>query len=221
MTTLTKWLNNLYLIAVLLAAGVTTDVILIGLACDLSKSDWGTWVGSVGTVLTLVGTIWLATAAERKRRREQLDLAIIAAASLSSWISDLRQAIWVAQQNMPGTLGAPDDAQLALADCIKSIDHVGIWSRDDLAPLVVLPGHTAARLASLGVQIRIALASLKQASGKPELDMEDLVGIHAVLGTYFDGFSEVLEPIQAECQTFLQRHGFGQIHDPMLHSSAS
>ena len=76
MTTLTKWLNNLYLIAVLLAAGVTTDVILIGLACDLSKSDWGTWVGSVGTVLTLVGTIWLATAAERKRRREQLDLAI-------------------------------------------------------------------------------------------------------------------------------------------------
>jgi hypothetical protein len=82
MTTLLKRLNNLYVLGTLLAIGVTTDLILIGQAYDLSKSDWGTWVGSVGTVATLVGTIWLATTQTRQKTKDDLTLARLHAASM-------------------------------------------------------------------------------------------------------------------------------------------
>jgi hypothetical protein len=37
----------------------------------LSASDWGTWVGSIGTVATLVGTIHLATTETRRRNHQE------------------------------------------------------------------------------------------------------------------------------------------------------
>lgn len=208
MIRIVKWLNNPVLIAILVTAGVITDLVLLGQHYDLSKSDWATWVGSIGTVATLAGTIWLATAAERQRKREQVDLAIISAASMTTWISNLRSSIWVANQTLPGSLAAPDDAREALIDCINEIDRAGLWTREDLAPLVYLPHHAAARLASLAVQIDSAMAALRRGSEKSQLGVGDIIGIGNVLSSEFTFYAKELGTIQAECLTFLRAHGF-------------
>jgi len=174
----------------------------------MTISDWGTWVGSVGTVATLIGTIWLATATERQRKREQIDLAIIAAASMTTWITNLRSAIWIANQTLPGSLSAPDDARLALIDCISTIDRAGLWTREDLVPLVYLPHHAAARLASLSVQITSALAVLRRTSEKAELGIGDILGIRNVLSSELQFYVTELSAIQGECLVFLRARGF-------------
>jgi len=87
MTTLIRWLNSPYILSTLLLAGVTTDLVLIGQACDLSKSDWAAWVGAIGTVATLIGTIHLATAETRRRTRQERIAADMRGVSLGARFS--------------------------------------------------------------------------------------------------------------------------------------
>lgn len=60
MTTIFKWLNNRYVRRTLLVGVLVAYLISLGRVYDLSKSDWGTWVGAVGTVVALGVAIYVS-----------------------------------------------------------------------------------------------------------------------------------------------------------------
>src|SRR5438045_996442 len=65
-----------------------------------TPGDTGAWAGAIGTVGTLVGTIWLATAAERRRMREESARAVVAAHALALRISLARKLASEAKEEL-------------------------------------------------------------------------------------------------------------------------
>lgn len=49
-----------------------------------NSGDWATWTGAFFTGLAFAGTIWLATSQERKRRENELNVARLVAAKIST-----------------------------------------------------------------------------------------------------------------------------------------
>lgn len=87
-------------------------MVALGFERGLSKADWGTWVGSIGTVGTLVGTIWLATTERRNRSRQEYALAQVTAAS---FVEEIRVATHVLEkgiQYLRHRIGNPEVADL-------------------------------------------------------------------------------------------------------------
>lgn len=65
MTTFFKWLRNRYIRRSALFSVSTAYLISLGQLYDLSRSDWATWVGALGTVLALGVAIYVG---ERQHR---------------------------------------------------------------------------------------------------------------------------------------------------------
>jgi hypothetical protein len=141
----------------------------------MTISDWGTWIGSIGTVGALIGTIWLATAETRRRDREAQDLATLAAAAILLKTARVTGAI----KSLINTLGSelpPGREADAYKICFNTLSMAERWTINDLVPLVPLSNHVAAKLAFVD-QILITVAmSLKGAC-------EDKVQVNAA----FDG----------------------------------
>ncbi|WP_323141320.1 hypothetical protein [Massilia phyllosphaerae] len=155
MTTLIKWLNNRYVLAVLLAAGATWDLILVGQAYCLNKSDWATWVGSIGTVLTFIGTIYLATAEARRREKHDLLLARLHGAAIATRIFNAHGSV-VATANMLGFDGRITIDQAVIDFCLRKLTDLNLWSIEEITPLAPLPGNTAAELVKAAADIKAA-----------------------------------------------------------------
>jgi hypothetical protein len=154
MTTAFKWLNNRYVIAWALAFWTAIDLILIGVHCDLSKSDWGTWVGSLGTVATLVGTIVLATDESRRRRQVEMNIADLRAmemwAELQVVRRHLRGAHTIATAVVTKERGDPNLLE-TLGELISAIPS---WTLDDALPFTVYVGDVSKNLANLFILLR-------------------------------------------------------------------
>jgi hypothetical protein len=111
----------------------------------MTISDWGTWVGSIGTVGALIGTIWLATAEQRRRHRESMDLATLAAASLLLRLARMTGTI----QRVLNVLEAerPQGVATNYRYCSETLAKADRWTNEDLLPLIPLRNHAAANLA--------------------------------------------------------------------------
>jgi hypothetical protein len=112
---------------------------------SLNAADWGTWVGSIGTVFTLIGTIWLATAEKRKQRRQELDRAFVAAASLDLKLQKMHDTL---QNSVEHFADPPGEAGYFYDVFARLILDEQIWSDDEILPLIALPDRVCARLAS-------------------------------------------------------------------------
>ncbi|WP_288379795.1 hypothetical protein [uncultured Massilia sp.] len=175
---------------------------------SMEAGDWGVWVGSIGTVGTLVGALRIATNADRKAERERLDLAIIAAASVAMWIASFRGAIWMANNSLPDGLEMPEKAKLALINCASIVEEVGVSRMDDLHLLVPLPNHVAARLAQISMEISSTIATLKQEIRKADFGRLDTMRSHAHFIDMLRLSNDDLFAIQDECLSFLARHDY-------------
>lgn len=112
--------------------------------CKMGVAEWAYWVGAIGTVCTLIGTIWLATVETRRRRKEQLSLAIVMAIDWSfrlRFIQATLKSIMNALDVEPGNFKLPDYNQ-----CAKSLESIGSWTSADVAPLVVAERDIATNL---------------------------------------------------------------------------
>lgn len=49
----------------------------------MSAGDWGTWIGSIGTVCALAGTIWIATTESRRRLAQENAKGLLVASALA------------------------------------------------------------------------------------------------------------------------------------------
>ena len=137
----------------------------------LDAAAWATWVGSLGTVGTLVGTIYLATSQARELNREKLTVARLLASNMylrlvhaESLINGLNDIVDKCEKRGEET---PRDLEFAL----ELVDKVEIWKTDELIPLAVLPNNLAAKLVTVAAQLNVVRKILVMATD-PELPRE-------------------------------------------------
>jgi len=186
----------------LLVAGLS-----IGVRSELSKSDWGTWVGSIGTVLTLVGTIILATAGERKRRQDELELAVIVAAEFILRIPNMQSRLMTIACDLERTRNGSYGE--IYQECFTQIKVANVWDAASLKPLVIVPDHAAARLALAATRINHVAGLLYEGTNLEMLTIGEVRTYEELLVAHLnDAVSRLEEPADA-CRTFLREQGVG------------
>lgn len=166
----------------------------------LSASDWGTWVGAIGTVSTLIGTIWIANTETRRQNKQANDRAYVAAASLTTPLernkSRLARALNLLQTN-GGLYGSQDYDQFAL-----ELEQAGSWTDEDILPLIVLPDHCSVKMVVIRTQIAVLVRTMRemdasrrhgwteesQQEEKKEL-IADLTKCHVSISSVLDAFT--------------------------------
>jgi hypothetical protein len=174
----------------------------------MSISDWGTWVGSIGTVATLIGTIWLATATDRQRKREQLDLALVATAGLVLRLKNVQRALGLVAGRMSEPFDESDDPNAALSQWFEIVATPDLWQAEELAPLVYLPNQVAANLAFIGNNIRSTMLTLKRLSAHGNLSWQIVESVANTISQQLRSNVESIDIPYDECVKFLVAHGF-------------
>jgi hypothetical protein len=146
MTTIIKWLNSPYVTGVLLVLGACTDLILIGRACDLGKSDWAAWVQAVGSVAAILVAVWIANRDNRKRNHDAYTLAIIAATEFFEPLQKVMSSVFDVHNMVAGATD-PQYTRMYLLDARTRLENLRRWSSDDISRLAPLPDDCARRIA--------------------------------------------------------------------------
>jgi len=141
-----KWLNSRFALYAQIVFWSGVNLILIGLACDLSKSDWASWIGAIGTVGALLGTLWIASSQARGTAKAERTRARLQAATMTVRLlhvsGDLRRACEKLHLDYPAN-------PLAVFDvCDSILRSIDVWNVDDVMPLIPLPGGVACLLAN-------------------------------------------------------------------------
>jgi hypothetical protein len=173
----------------------------------LSPSDWGTWIGSIGTVATLIGTIWLATESERKRRREELDKATLAAARMLVRIPSIQASFSTVRAFLIHSLFGTDPRPDYIA-AAKILQDTGTWSATDVDLLVHLRGQTAAKMEMTRSRIELVGRSLVTAASSHRFDSAQAGPFHGSIDTMLNSADEELKEHFEACRKFLGTHGF-------------
>lgn len=166
-----------------------------------TPGDNAAWAGAIGTVGTLAGTIWLATAADRRRRREESSRAVIAAHAL-----DLRiKTAWrIVQEEMPafenGSIQGYKYAEVA-----DSIAKASLWTDEEVLPLLILPRNVAAELVATRDVLVHCVDLLR--TGNPSQGMSPLRSPEIEQNTlrYLRQADASLGLVASECQSYLRR----------------
>lgn len=117
----------------------------------LSASDWGTWAGAIGTVATLIGTIWLATESGRAKRNEERDRAFVAASGLMLLFTKVRAALENATEHFSDPYFEGRGFEYAVQ--ARLIEEAGVWTEEQILPLIAIPNHVCAHLARARAEI--------------------------------------------------------------------
>ena len=117
----------------------------------LSASDWGTWVGAIGTVATLIGTIWIATETGRRQRADERDRAFVAASGLLLQLKKVQAALESGVDHFSDRTFASNGFKYAVQAQI--IRDAKIWNEAQVLPLIAIPNHIAARLAHVRAEV--------------------------------------------------------------------
>lgn len=170
-----KWINNPLVVGALLIVGVITDLILWGLESDLSKSDWGTWVGSIGTVLTLIGTIYLATSDTRRQHARELRLGQLHAVSISARLLHVVARIDGVKTLLEHVANQDPSRRDLLEECNFQVLEIEGWGPEDALPFAAFEGDIARAIVHLGAVLTAIRQLTKIAVQVPRTD-DDLRG---------------------------------------------
>ncbi len=141
------------------AAGLTHT----GTSVGLKGGDWPAWVGAVGTVATLMGTIWLATAQTRQKARDDLTLARLHAAGMVNRLGYACSAIGKTCRTFETSLTTPIDLYIGhWLEIQKELSSIRLWNTSELVPMVTLPKNTAAKLAQAADELQTVIAEISQ-----------------------------------------------------------
>lgn len=160
MKTLLWWLNYRPLQRALLGVAFAAALVSLGMQCELSKSDWAAWLGAIGTVGALCGTIYLARTETRRRQRAEHDLALITAASFSIRIPELEQALTELGRHVS------DDIELGRAidcnRCLAILKRVDAWTDSDLVALLPVGRGIAVKLGLANAEVASIMGRLRE-----------------------------------------------------------
>jgi hypothetical protein len=149
-------------IVALLGAAAVLHIIV---ALPIKDNRGPEWVGAIGTVATLAGTIWLATAETRRRHKDQLLLARLRGASILFRICHANQAAIDLRALMEAA--SFDDLPIDRLQCCRKIfETIENWTTEDMAALVPLRDHVAANMAEITDRLGLINKKLIEASSK-------------------------------------------------------
>ncbi|MDN2676739.1 hypothetical protein [Janthinobacterium sp. SUN033] len=171
--------------------GIYSLVLLVsaGLAADLNKAEWAYWVAAIGTTGTLIGTIWIASEGERRRKREQLDLACITAASMTIQLKRTLmsiQDVLLMFQDARQSVANPRFNEMA-----SMLDNGLTWSALETIPLLCLPNNIAIRLSFARTQIDLCISLISR------IGSYNAVVARQTENDLFDTLAKVRDTIQA------------------------
>lgn len=169
-----------------------------------------TWLGPIGTIATLLLTIRLATAQARTKKQEQIDAALLAAASMLVRLRNLSRGLTHLRQLLNFEFENLADAYSTAAGWSKFIRDDDLWSEEELLPLIYLPNHTAAALAMIRTNVRAVKLRLANMADDPE----NVHYSHAQMmrRLHYQVSSALVEIDRAyeQCVNLLLKHGFQQ-----------
>lgn len=125
----------------------------------LTAADWGTWVGSVGTVGALIGTVWLATSERRKRLRDERAMEIVTCMSLL--IRELKAMISIRTVLEELENDVPAISGVTMLQCSDILEQTELWTPQEVAPLIRVPNDAAAMLVHAVEAIRHTIGELR------------------------------------------------------------
>jgi hypothetical protein len=211
MKTIIRWLNNRAALGILLVAGLATDLIMVGRAYNLSKSDWATWVGSLGTVATLIGTIYLAGTATRQRERQELITARLHAAGMTMRLSVVFSRIGDARRILRKGAEAgitPEN----LAKCHATLANIDMWKVNDLVPLVPLPENTAVKLAMAADQLPTVTRMAEHlATGFQQIQTQEIKTLVTTIDVMLAAICDMIAQATIVCST-----GIAPVNSPSM-----
>ena len=157
---ISKWLEpwyNKYAVMALAAAIGVGAYEWIGWSC-LTASDWGTWVGAIGTVGALFGTLWVSTAQERK----EITQARLHAAGFTLRVVNARGAVSRVCRSL--SIDARiDRGAVKITERLYDLDKIDLWTMADLVPMTPLSPRAIGQLAEARDQIATAIKALELA----------------------------------------------------------
>lgn len=137
----------------------------------MGVSEWAYWLGAVGTIGAMIGTIWLATTESRRRARAETRRAYLHAASfilrLSRAHALLKQAC-----NQLKVYALTDHPPEAIISAKQYLTKIDLWDVDDLIPLASLRGDSTFQLAEACTEIRSGIFSFEVAESSNVLATE-------------------------------------------------
>lgn len=158
----------------------------------MKPADWGVWIGSIGAVGAFLGTIWLATSERRRREREAMDAATLAASSIF-----LKIALTIGSVNrVIDALERTSDNPKLFGYCNFVISKIERCTNEELLPLIPLPNHTAAKLGLVMQALTVIQRHCQTAQTSPGNSQENvrdlIIQTKAILNA--------LEEAAAECK---------------------
>ena len=153
------------------------------------------WVAAIGTMGTLIGTVWLASSEARKRRKEKMALAVIQAAHCQYKI----QASLKSFEHIVKLLGPSDKTLIPINNrmsAIETIDSIPLIDNQELIALVPLEGNCAIKIAS----VQNALGNLRSHIASIPIIQPQRLGVQQMVGIDLDGayFAAAIAQTQVE-----------------------
>jgi hypothetical protein len=146
---------------------------------------WAYWIGAIGTVGTLMGTIWLATSESRRRETENRTRAQMHAVSIKLRLTHIRSVIGYVCRGLDAAAKIDHDPAIILR-LIEEVRPLKIITIDELIPLSPLPDGIAGKLAQAADEIRTTVLIFDRAKrtarlSTPEKRAEFCTGMHLLL----------------------------------------
>jgi hypothetical protein len=132
----------------------------------LPKPDWGTWIGSLGTVGTLLGTVVLANRQTAQKREADLNLAALVSVEILPKVFAAKFVVGQVRRLISMSY-SPKQIYDATGSNIKLADLCD-WEAKTVVPLVVLPNHAAFHLEN--ARCRITFAEQMLVDRQPNFD---------------------------------------------------
>ena len=132
----------------------------------MGPDDWGVWVGSIGMVGALFGTIFLATTETRRRHQEKLVLAHLHAAAMIARIQLAHNSVFVLVRTLADREDVDEIGPSFYQERLDSLRSLKLWTVSDLVHLVPLPHNTATKLAQAVDQLHAIERLLKTAQAE-------------------------------------------------------
>jgi hypothetical protein len=219
MKTILHWLNHRPLLWTLLGFATTAFLVSLGFKYDLSKSDWGTWVGAIGTAAALFGTIYIARTETRRRERAERELALITAASFSVRIPEMGQALMELERQLSSNIEA--GRGIDCGRCVAILSRVDTWSQSDLASLLPLGSGIAVRLGLAQAEVASIMGRLKEGDGGHPIivNPQQSYALNRTLIRRIDVVLHHLKGTRNECLTYLLKAGIDDAFAVSLRAS--
>jgi hypothetical protein len=192
MKTVLWWLNYRPLLWILLGAVSIAALASIGFQHALNKSDWGTWVGAVGTVGALIGTIWLAYGETRRRERRELLIAELHAEEILVQVVKLRASTRALSADSTGVLVTSTDPRI-LNWCIDHVKKLEAWQVEELIPLTAMSTNVAVNMARAAGTLKLIQAAYADGMIDPTADALELASDLRALLLKLDEYLERAE----------------------------